>query len=175
MVEDILKNEGTTKVNPSFNLSGKFVVVTGASRGIGQALAVGMARAGADVALIGRDDGALADTEKQIHALGQAAHRFVCDLRDTGAVRKTVEDIELHQPIDVLINNAGLNIRIPALQVTEDQWQTILDTDLRGAFFMAQQVGQSMVARQRGSIINVSSVGGHVALRTGVAYAAAKA
>lgn len=160
-----------------FRLDGRRVAITGASRGIGRALALGFAATGADLVLIARDLAALQE-------VAQAARQIrsdidiqceVCDIRDVAAIRITVARIEGQGAVDALINNAGLNIRTPALEVTEDEWQTIVDTDLRGAFFMAQQFGKQMVARRRGSIINVSSVGGHVALRTGVVYAAAKA
>lgn len=158
-----------------FRLDGKNVVVTGASRGIGQAIAIGMAHAGADVILIGRDEEALKHTAEEVSQAGRQAVVYICDLRQTAEIQRTVQTVLMTTPVHVLVNNAGLNIRTPALDVTEEQWQTIIDTDLKGAFFMAQQIGQHMVERGSGSIINVSSVGGHVALRTGVAYAAAKA
>lgn len=168
-----------TWVNPLglFSLRGKRVVVTGASRGIGRALAIGTAASGADVVLIGRDRQALADVEQVI--LGyfptQRVSSYVCDLQDVEAISRVVDDIHQSGPVDVLVNNAGLNIRTPAVDVTPAQWQTIIDTDLRGAFFMAQAIGRLMVVRGSGSIVNISSVGGHTALRTGVVYAAAKA
>jgi len=162
---------------PNFSLSRKRCIVTGASRGIGRALAVGLAEAGGDVVLIGRDRSKLAETEELVKQLVPDCGVEVrtCDVRSREQVTATVAAIAQTGCIDVLVNNAGLNIRVPALDVTEEQWQTVIDTDLKGAFFMAQQVGAHMVKRESGSIINVSSVGGHVALRTGVAYAAAKA
>lgn len=165
----------TSVLAPGFQLAGKTVLVTGASRGIGQAIAIGMAHAGADLVLIGRDEEALTQTREEVERVGQHGDTYTCDLRDIDDIQDTVAKVLQKRAIDVLVNNAGLNIRTPALEVTTEQWQTIVDTDLRGAFFMAQQVGRDMVQRGRGSIINVSSVGGHVALRTGVAYAAAKA
>lgn len=160
-----------------FSLRGKRVLVTGASRGIGKGLALGVAQHGADVILLGRDEQALSDVAGEIEASGAKTHvEWVsCDIRDIPRIDSTIAQLAAKRPIDVLVNNAGLNIRTPALSVTEAEWQTIIDTDLRGAFFVAQQVGKYMVEAGRGSIINVSSVGGHVALRTGVVYAAAKA
>ncbi|KPV42108.1 SDR family NAD(P)-dependent oxidoreductase [Alicyclobacillus ferrooxydans] len=160
-----------------FSLSGKRVMITGASRGIGRGLALGLAEAGADLVLVARDVSALSTVREECLALRSDASVSVlsCDIREPEQVKETVKSAVAEGNIDVLVNNAGLNIRTPALEVTEEQWQTVIDTDLRGAFFFAQQVGQHMVDRQQGSIINVSSVGGHVALRTGVAYAAAKA
>lgn len=162
---------------PNFSLAGKRCIITGASRGIGRALAVGLAEAGGDVVIIGRDESMLAETRELIAVLApeRSAEVYTCDVRDAEAVTKTVAAIADKGTVDVLVNNAGLNIRVPALDVTEEQWQTVIDTDLKGAFFMAQQVGRVMVKQQSGSIVNVSSVGGHVALRTGVVYAAAKA
>ncbi|MCL6453621.1 MAG: glucose 1-dehydrogenase [Alicyclobacillus sp.] len=160
-----------------FRLDGRRVVVTGASRGIGRGLALGFAAAGADVVLVARDREALASVADEIRSQhpSLAVETVACDLRDVASVRAAAEEIEREGRVDVLVNNAGMNIRTPALQVTEAEWQAILDTDLRGAFFLAQQFGRGMVERRRGSVINVSSVGGAVALRTGVAYAAAKA
>jgi NAD(P)-dependent dehydrogenase (short-subunit alcohol dehydrogenase family) len=160
-----------------FSLEGRRAIVTGASRGIGKGLAVGLADAGADLALVARDIQALTEVKELIQSKhpDRKVEVYSCDVRDTAAIGRTVEEIAAKGPIDILVNNAGLNIRTPALEVTEEEWQTIVDTDLRGAFFMAQQVGKHMVERKRGSIINISSVGGHVALRTGVVYAAAKA
>jgi len=171
------KTADISALTASFSLAGKHALVTGASRGIGQALAIGMAAAGANVALLGRDDAALAQTANVIASLGArvTATIHVCDIRDTEAIRRTVQAIDDVQPLDILVNNAGLNVRTPAVGVTEAEWETIMNTDLKGAFFMAQQVGARMIERQRGSILSISSVGGHVALRTGVVYAAAKA
>ncbi|QQE81185.1 SDR family oxidoreductase [Alicyclobacillus sp. SO9] len=169
--------EGKHSYLPSFSLKGKRTVVTGASRGIGRALAIGLAQAGSDVVLLARDESKLAETETTIHEMAPdtKVEQVTCDIRNNDAIRASVAAIAQGGPIDVLMNNAGLNIRVPALDVTDDDWRTVIDTDLRGAFFMAQQVGKVMVHQGRGSVVNVSSVGGHVALRTGVAYAAAKA
>lgn len=158
-------------------LTGKRVVITGASRGIGRGLAIGLADYGADLLLVARDADKLRDTADIIAKTSPSTRVecFSCDLRDTEQIQATVEQMATTGPLHVLVNNAGLNIRSKALDVTEAEWQAIIDTDLRGAFFMAQQVGRQMVERRDGSIVNVSSVGGHVALRTGVVYAAAKA
>ncbi|RIV28729.1 SDR family oxidoreductase [Alicyclobacillaceae bacterium I2511] len=163
--------------HPLFDLTGKRALVTGASRGIGRAVAIGLAAAGADLALQGRDAQALADTVASVREARSSVwvSTHFCDLRDTDGISRLVADVLAEGPVDTLVNNAGMNIRVPALSVSVAQWQAVLDTDLRGAFFIAQQVGQHMVERRQGSIINISSVGGLVALRTGVAYGAAKA
>lgn len=167
---------GEQSVSPTL-LSGQRVIITGASRGIGRGLAVGLAEYGADVLLLARDAAQLKGTADLVKQAAPSADVsvYACDLRDTDQIRAAVEQMASTGPLDVLINNAGLNIRSKALDVTENEWQTIIDTDLRGAFFMAQQVGQHMVKAGSGSIVNISSVGGHTALRTGVVYAAAKA
>lgn len=164
-------------MNPSlFDLTGRRALITGASRGIGEALARGLAAAGADVVLLARSRDALVSVAQEIEAAhGSKVQTMACDLRNRASIEEAVEAALSVGPIDILVNNAGVNIRTKALDVTEEEWQTIIDTDLKGAFMMAQQVGRHMVDRGRGSVINVSSVGGHVALRTGVVYAAAKA
>lgn len=167
-----------TQPQPSQQLlSGQRVVITGASRGIGRALALGFADHGADLLLIARDMEKLAETRALIAETCPTAQVecYGCDLRDVKQIQSTVQELTTIGPVNVLINNAGMNIRSKSLDVTESEWQSIMDTDLRGAFFMAQQVGRQMVEQGGGSIVNVSSVGGHVALRTGVVYAAAKA
>ncbi len=166
----------TTRTLTSFDLTGKRAIVTGASRGIGRALAVGFAQAGADVVALARNREDLTSLAGEIESLsGRPAEWAVCDLQDADNVREVVAELANSGRMDVLVNNAGINIRTQALEVTEAEWQKIIDTDLRGTFFMAQQVGRAMVEQGSGSMINVSSVGGHVALRTGVVYAAAKA
>lgn len=166
----------TNRTLTSFDLTGKRAIITGASRGIGRALAIGFAQAGADVVALARNREDLTILAGEIEALsGRPAESAVCDLQDADNVREVVAALTTSRRIDILVNNAGINIRTKALDVTEAEWQKVIDTDLRGTFFMAQQVGRTMVEQGSGSMINVSSVGGHVALRTGVVYAAAKA
>lgn len=172
-----MDNLESSSLLPSFRLDGKRVLITGASKGIGRSLAIGLAAAGANVILLARNQEQLNSTANDIYQTvpNVVVETRVCDVRDSNMIREVVSDLTERGPIDVLVNNAGLNIRTPAHEVTDEEWQTIIDTDLRGAFFMAQQVGKSMVERNCGSIINISSVGGAIALRTGVVYASAKA
>ncbi|WP_090744437.1 SDR family NAD(P)-dependent oxidoreductase [Mesobacillus persicus] len=162
---------------PSFNLSGKVAIVTGAGRGIGRALAIGLAEAGADVALISRTEADLERTAASIHELGRRTLILQTDVTSREQVRDTVERVMREWgEIDLLINNAGMNIRSKALDVTDEEWQTIMDTNLKSAFMLSQEVGQRMKEMNNGGrIVNISSVAGHVALRTGVVYAATKA
>ncbi|CAM3892779.1 SDR family NAD(P)-dependent oxidoreductase [Mesobacillus zeae] len=162
---------------PSFRLDGKTAIVTGAGRGIGRALAIGLAEAGADVALISRTEKDLEETAGIIEDHGRKAMVVPADVTKRGHIQHAVEHIAREcGSIDILINNAGMNIRSKALDVTDDEWQAILDTNLKSAFMMSQEAGKEMKKDGRGGrIINIASVAGHVALRTGVVYAATKA
>lgn len=163
-------------VLPSFELKGKTAVVTGAGRGIGRALAIGLAEAGADVAVLARTKSELEKTAATIEELGQKAYVHTTDLTSQSEVEKAVEGIigEVGS-LDILINNAGMNIRTPALEVTDEEWHKIVETNLHSAFRMSQAVAKQMKKGNGGKIINISSVAGHVALRTGVVYATTKA
>lgn len=162
---------------PSFRLDGQKVLVTGAGRGIGRALAIGLAEAGADLALLSRTKEDLEETARYIREIGREALVIPTDVTHRDEIHKSLEYIlEKWDRIDVLINNAGMNIRSKALEVTDEEWQKIMDTNLKSAFIMSQEVGKVMKeTNTEGRIISISSVAGTVALRTGVVYAATKA
>jgi gluconate 5-dehydrogenase len=142
-----------------FDLSGKVALVTGTSRGLGQYFARALARAGADIAMTSRNKQSLADFSDEIHALGRRSFSADLDVRDYTSIQNAVAAIEAHfGHIDILVNNAGCNIRKPALNVTWDDWNTVLDTNLRGSFFVAQAVARGMVQCGYGRIINIGSV-----------------
>ena len=142
-----------------FDLSGRVALVTGTSRGLGQYFARALARAGADLALTSRDKKALAPFAAEIEALGRKTFSVDLDVRDHASIQAAVAAVEAHfGKIDILVNNAGCNIRKPALDVTWDDWNTILDTNLRGTFFVAQAVARGMVQRGYGRIVNIGSV-----------------
>jgi len=142
-----------------FDLSGKVALVTGTSRGLGQYFARALARAGADIAMTSRNMQSLADFADEIHALGRKSFSADLDVRDYTSIQNAVAAFEAHfGHIDILVNNAGCNIRKPALHVTWDDWNTVLDTNLRGSFFVAQAVARGMVQRGYGRIINIGSV-----------------
>jgi gluconate 5-dehydrogenase len=145
-------------MNP-FDLTGKTALVTGASRGLGKHFALALAGAGADVAITSRTLAALDDTARAIAALGRTAFPVALDVRDHASIQAAVAGVQARfGRIDILVNNAGCNIRKPALDVAWEDWNTILDTNLRGPFFVAQAVARHMVAARRGRIINIGSV-----------------
>ena len=146
-------------VNDLFDLTGQVALVTGTSRGLGQYFARALARAGADLAITSRDKATLGDFAREIHALGRKTFATDLNVRDHASIEAAVAAIEDHYgKIDILVNNAGCNIRKPALDVSWDDWNTILDTNLRGSFFVAQAVARGMIKRQYGRIVNIGSV-----------------
>jgi len=145
--------------NDLFDLSGQVALVTGTSRGLGQYFARALARAGADLAITSRNKSTLGAFAEEIHALGRKTFAADLNVRDHASIQAAVASIEDHfGKIDILVNNAGCNIRKPALEVSWDDWNTILDTNLRGSFFVAQAVARGMIERQYGRVINIGSV-----------------
>ncbi len=142
-----------------FDLSGRVAIVTGTSRGLGQQFARALAKAGADLVLTSRKREHLAAFEVEIKALGRRAVSIELDVRKLESIeRMAAKAEEAYGKIDILVNNAGMNIRKPALEVTWDDWNAILDTNLRGSFFVAQTAARRMVTRSYGRIINMGSV-----------------
>jgi gluconate 5-dehydrogenase len=142
-----------------FSLRDRIALVTGASRGLGRVFALALAEAGADVAITSRGLEALEETRAAIAGLGRRCLPVALDVRDQAGIGAAVAAVQSGLgPIDILVNNAGCNIRKPALEVTWEDWNTILDTNLRGPFFVAQAVGRQMVARGYGRIINIGSL-----------------
>ena len=144
---------------PQFDLSNKIALVTGASRGLGRHFAISLAQAGADVAITSRTLASLEGTANEIAACGRRVIPVVLDVRDHASITSAVDQVHSHfGRIDVLVNNAGCNIRKPALEVSWADWNTILDTNLRGPFFVAQAVARHMLPAGKGQIINIGSV-----------------
>jgi len=142
-----------------FDLSGQIALVTGASRGLGQHFARALARAGADLILTSRKADDLAPFVAEIEALGHQAHPFALDVRTQASIDSMAEQVEAAFPqVHILVNNAGCNVRKPAIDVTWDDWNLVLDTNLRGTFFVAQAIARGMVKHRYGRIINIGSV-----------------
>lgn len=160
-----------------FDLSGKIALITGAGRGIGRAVALALAGAGSDVALLARSEDQLQSVAEEIQTLGRRAVAFPGDLTQVQQQASLTEKIsETMGGIDILVNNAGINIPEDSVDVTEKTWDTLMNINLKGAFFMAQAVGKLMIAQNRGGrIINMTSQTGSVALAKRAAYCASKA
>lgn len=142
-----------------FDLSGQVAVVTGASRGLGQYFGRALAKAGADLVITARKKEDLAEFQAEIESLGRKAFAVELDVHSHDSIKAMVTSAIGHYgKIDILVNNAGCNVRKPALDVSWDEWNLILNTNLRGTFFVAQEVGRHMVAAEYGRIINIGSV-----------------
>jgi len=142
-----------------FDLTGRVAIVTGTSRGLGQQFALALARAGADLVLTSRDRSSLSEFESEISALGRRSISLELDVRNQESIsRMAAAAEEAFGHVDILVNNAGCNVRKPALDVTWDDWNLILDTNLRGSFFVAQAVARRMIPHRYGRIINIGSV-----------------
>lgn len=147
------------------------MLVTGASRGIGREIALGFARAGADLLITSRTLTALAETQRDIRALGASVECVAFDQRDTEQVKQQLAGVE---PVDVLVNNAGVEEVRPSIDVDEALWDKIIDTNLRGAFFVAQTAAVGMMRRGGGSIINLASLTSYVGVPGAVPYGSSK-
>jgi NAD(P)-dependent dehydrogenase (short-subunit alcohol dehydrogenase family) len=142
-----------------FDLTGQVAIVTGTSRGLGQYFARALARSGADLVLTSRKRETLSTFEAEIKAMGRRAVSLDLDVRDQESIEKMAADAEAaFGQIHILVNNAGCNIRKPALEVTWSDWNQILDTNLRGTFFVAQAVARRMISKGYGRIVNIGSV-----------------
>jgi gluconate 5-dehydrogenase len=142
-----------------FDLSGRVAIITGTSRGLGQYMGRALARAGADLVITSRKKDSLSAFKEEIEALGRRAVPLELDVRDYDSIQRMVESAQQAcGKIDILVNNAGCNVRKPAVEVTWDDWNLVLDTNLRGTFFVAQAVARLMIPRGYGRIINIGSV-----------------
>lgn len=160
----------------SISLHGKTAVITGASKGLGKAMALALARAGAQLALVSRDKALLEQTAAEVRACGTEARIYVVDILQEEAVialgRQLAEDFG---KIQILINNAGINVRKAVTELTLAEWRQVLDTNLTGAFLMCRAVVPLMKGQGWGRILNMTSIMSHVALAGRAAYAATKA
>lgn len=140
-----------------FDLSGKVALITGANTGIGQAIALALAEAGADISCVGRTSAD--DTVGRARAMGRKAANVSADLSTIDPVQRVVDEtIAKLGRLDVLVNNAGIIRRADAVDFTEEDWDVVIDTNLKSVFFLCQAAGRHMIAQGRGSIINIASM-----------------
>ena len=158
-----------------FQLNHKIALVTGASRGIGQAIAIALAKAGAKVLCSSSQEGGTAETERIITENGGIAHGIAADLSDRQSVKNMVEKaISLCGYIDILVNNGGTIARFPAVDFPEEEWDRVLEVNLSAAFFISQLIGKQMINNGRGKIINIASMLSYSGGITVPAYTASK-
>jgi NAD(P)-dependent dehydrogenase (short-subunit alcohol dehydrogenase family) len=163
-------------VSNLFDLTGRVALVVGGHGGLGKAIALGMADAGADVIVASRNLQELKATAKEIESKRRKSLALSVDVVDAGQVERMVEDIlKVFPRIDILVNGAGLAIRKPADTFPIEEWQRVMDVNTRGTFLCCQAVGKSMIKQKSGKIINISSVRGRYGLPAGyAAYCASK-
>ncbi len=169
-------------MNPSsandelFSVAGQVVVVSGGSRGIGRALVAEFLKRGATVIATGRDPDALAETERVTAVDGRSATCLPCDVLDSNQIKETVQStLDQHGRIDTLVNCAGVNRRMPTMDLTEEDYDYIVDINLKGAFHFSRIVGQQMILQKAGCQINIASLNTDRPLKNVLPYAASKA
>ena len=163
---------------PSFRLDDKKIIVTGGKSGIGKALALALAEAGADVAICGRtiEDGKLQSVADEIQRLGRRSLAIQADISRKADVDNLMQRVkDEFGAIDILVNNAGVIYRIPLMDTPEDQWDQVIDINLKGYFLCAQSAARIMTEQKRGNIINISSALGMNVLKNTGAYCISKA
>jgi gluconate 5-dehydrogenase len=158
----------------AFNLTGKRALITGAAQGIGAALARGLGEAGATVLINARNQKKLDQYVSELKASGIKAEGYLFDVTNSAGVKSAIDDIEKIGPIDILINNAGVIKRVPAEDLEEEDWDTVIRTNLTAPFVVSKYVGRYMIKRQGGKIINICSIMSELGRDTVSAYAAAK-
>jgi 3-oxoacyl-[acyl-carrier protein] reductase len=157
-------------------LTDQVALVTGASRGLGKAIALALAAEGASIAAVARSEEALAETVSAIRASGGVAEPFPFDVADEAAVEGAVEKITARfQHVDILVNNAGVTRDGLLMRMKSEDWDAVMDTNLKGAFHLTKPIGRLMVKQRAGRIINISSVIGLMGNAGQANYAASKA
>ena len=163
-------------IEQKFSLEGKTALITGSSRGIGFALAAGLAKAGAQIILNGRDEARIKQAQETLAGLGLNAHMLICDVADSQQVKTAIDSYEADQgAIDILINNAGIQHRAELAEFTDEDFNRVMATNSHAVFYTAKAVGKHMVARGHGKIINIASVMTLVARQNVAAYVTSKA
>jgi 2-dehydro-3-deoxy-D-gluconate 5-dehydrogenase len=147
--------------NTLFDLTGKVAIVTGGNAGIGRAIALGLARAGASVAIMARNQERNRATLAELKAIGPKAIAIGLDISRRAKLKAAVDQVERELgPIDILVNNAGFAVLKPLMQHSEEDWDSVLETNLTASFMLSQVFARSMIPRRAGKILNVASIGG---------------
>ena len=164
--------DGSYRSASELALNGRRALVTGASRGIGKAIALALAREGADVVLLGRSESDLTEVAVMIRGFGRGAEVLICDLLHPPDLSELIGRLGR---IDILVNNSGMNIPEPFVTVTESHYDQIFGLNMRALFFLTQSVVDAMIASQvKGAIVNITSQMGHVGAANRTVYCAAK-
>jgi 2-dehydro-3-deoxy-D-gluconate 5-dehydrogenase len=144
-------------MNTPFDITGKTAIVTGGSRGLGAAMSIGLAEAGADVVLVDRSD--CMETAKKVESCGRKALKITADLSEMKAVQEVVgKTIETFGKVDILVNNAGIIRRTPAIDFSEKDWDEVMAINSKTVFFLSQAAARDMMKRKKGKIVNVASL-----------------
>jgi 3-oxoacyl-[acyl-carrier protein] reductase len=170
------RTDGTSQHHLSGKvLHGKVALVTGGNRGIGKAIALHLASLGASVAICGRDEKTLHTTAAELSAAGSRVHSQIADVTKASDVERLITQTEAALgPIAILVNNAGMGLFGPVHEKTEEQWDTLIDTNLKSLFLVSRQVIPGMIQRNSGDIINISSLAGKNTFAGGGIYCASK-
>jgi 2-deoxy-D-gluconate 3-dehydrogenase len=160
---------------PSSDLSGKSAIVTGGSKGIGFGMACALAHAGADIVVVSRNLTEGEQAAQEIRSMGRQAIAISCDVTVPEAVDAMVEKaVAAFGKVDILLNNAGMNIRKPVVELAPEEWDKVLNTNLKGIFLVARRVGKEMIKQKSGKVINIASILGMIGLPMLGPYAASK-
>jgi len=164
-------------VDDIFSLSGRVCIITGATSGLGRRMATCLAEAGAIVVLSGRRQALLSEVKEAITSTGGKAHAYALDVNDRTAVQQTIDAVEEQVgPIWCLVNNSGVVVMNRPESHSEEQYDDVLNTNLKAPFHLCQTVGQKMIARgDGGRIVNMASIGAHTELEGGITYCMSKA
>jgi len=158
-----------------FQLDGKVAVVTGASRGLGEGMALGLAEAGADIVTLARDEKKLKNTAQKVEALGRKVLALECDVTDNSRVKEVLAEAKAtFGHIDILVNNAGIIRRAPAEDYPDDYWYDVIETNLSALFILSREAGKIMIEQGGGKIINIASLLSFSGGITVPSYAASK-
>ncbi|MED5578406.1 MAG: glucose 1-dehydrogenase [Nitrospinota bacterium] len=158
-----------------FNLEGKLALITGGGSGLGRTMSLALSEAGAEVIVAGRRINKLESVVKEINAKGRDAFSIELDVQEETSIKETLEKVKImDKKIDILVNNSGISGPAWAVEQEIEDWDKVINTNLRGTFLMCREVGKSMIERKNGSIINIASVAGMVGVQKLAAYSSSK-